>query len=88
MLPELVVTDFAGTTLADDGAVMGAYRHPLGRHEVCGAEAALHELKRAGVKIALGSGFDHGLVELLLRRLGWQAVFDHVTSSDDVPRAQ
>jgi phosphonatase-like hydrolase len=147
MLPELVVTDFAGTTLSDGGAVLGAYRQALGQyeipfteedlaaqrgatkravfrmlagrvrdgsdadalaeaahacfqaalrreyesgdvHEVCGAEAALRELKGAGVKIALGSGFDRGLVELLLGRLGWQALFDHVTSSDDVPRGR
>ena len=147
MLPDLVVTDFAGTTLADDGAVLGAYRHALGQHqipfteadlagqrgatkravfrtlagrvrsgsdaealaeaahacfeaalrreyesgdvrEVAGAEAALRQLKAAGVKIALGSGFDRGLVELLLGRLGWQALFDHVTSSDDVARGR
>jgi phosphonatase-like hydrolase len=147
MLPDLVVTDFAGTTLADDGAVLGAYRHALGQHEIpfseedlaaqrgatkravfralagrvrsgsdadalaeaahaCfeaalrreyesgdvhevrGAEAALCQLKSAGVKIALGSGFDRGLVDLLLRRLGWEALFDHVTSSDDVPRGR
>ena len=147
MLPDLVVTDFAGTTLADGGAVLGAYRHALLQHqipfseadlasqrgankravfrslvskvrsdsdadtlaeaahacfeaalrreyesgdvrEVPGAEAALRELKAAGVKIALGSGFERGLVELLLRRLGWQALFDHVTSSDDVARGR
>jgi phosphonatase-like hydrolase len=56
--------------------------------EVSGAEAALQQLKSAGVKIALGSGFDRGLVDLLLRRLGWQVLFDHVTSSDDVPRGR
>jgi phosphonatase-like hydrolase len=147
MLPDLVVTDFAGTTLADEGAVLGAYRHALGQYqipfaeadlaaqrggskravfrelagrvrsgaaadalaeaahacfeaalrreyesgdvrEVVGAEAALRQLKSAGVKIALGSGFDRELVELLLDRLGWQALFDHVTSSDDVPRGR
>ena len=147
MLPDLVVTDFAGTTLADDGAVLGAYRYALQQHqipfteadlagqrggskravfrglagcvrsgsdadtlgdaahacfeaalrreyesgdvhEVPGAEAALRQLKEAGVKIALGSGFDRALVQLLLGRLGWQALFDHVTSSDDVPRGR
>lgn len=147
MLPELVATDFAGTTLADDGAVLGAYRHALEAHEipfseadlaaqrgankravfralagrvrngseadalgeaahacfeaalrreyetgdvreVSGAEAALRQLKAAGVKIALGSGFDRRLVELLLRRLGWESLFDHVTSSDDVARGR
>jgi phosphonatase-like hydrolase len=147
MLPDLVVTDFAGTTLADGGAVLGAYRHALREHqipfteadlasqrgankravfralvarvrtdseagalaeaahacfeaalrreyesgdvrEVAGAETALRQLKDAGVKIALGSGFDRGLVELLLRRLGWEALFDHVTSSDDVARGR
>ena len=147
MLPDLVVTDFAGTTLSDDGAVLGAYRHALRQYEipftdndlagqrgankravfralvgrvhsgsdadalaeaahacfeaalrreyesgdvreVAGAEASLRQLKEAGVKIALGSGFDRGLVELLLRRLGWEALFDQVTSSTDVARGR
>jgi phosphonatase-like hydrolase len=56
--------------------------------EVAGAEAALRQLKGAGVKLALGSGFDRGLVELLLGRLGWRALFDHVTSSNDVVRGR
>lgn len=146
-LPDLVVTDFAGTTLADDGAVLAAYRHALGEHhipfseadlaaqrgankraafralaarvrsgsdadalaeaahacfeaalrreyesgdvhEVAGAERALRRLQEAGVKIALGSGFERGLVDLLLGRLGWQTLFDHVTSSNDVARGR
>lgn len=144
MLPEMLVTDFAGTTLADGGAVLVAYRQSLKEHgisfteadlaarrgaskravflelagrgrpgpdaasvaesalsrfemvlrreyeqgdvkEVPGAEAALRCLREAGVKLALGSGFDRGLVELLLGRLGWTRFFDHVTTSEDVP---
>ncbi len=144
MLPEILVTDFAGTTLADSGAVLTAYREALEEHEipfteadlaarrgaskravflelasqvhsgpaatavaesalarfeailrsqyehgdvheVPGVETALRGLKDAGVKIALGSGFDRSLVELLLSRLGWTDFFDHVTTSQDVP---
>jgi phosphonatase-like hydrolase len=144
MLPELLVTDFAGTTLADEGAVLQAYRQALGQYripfteadlaarrgankravfqelvgrvhsgasaealadtalacfesalraeyeggevrEVPGAEASVQRLRQAGVKVALGSGFPRELVELLLDRLSWRALFDHVTASDDVP---
>lgn len=142
--PELLVTDFAGTTMREEGAVLAAYRHALSRHgipfseadltarrgatkrlvfeelaargkpsedpaevakraladfeaalrreyetgevlEVAGAGAALGRLARAGIKLALTSGFDRGLVELLVRRLGWGALFDVVVSSSDVP---
>ena len=41
LLPDLVVTDFAGTTLADDGAVLGAYRHALQQHQIPFPEADL-----------------------------------------------
>ena len=40
-LPELVVTDFAGTTLRDDGAVLAAYRRALTAHGIPFAEADL-----------------------------------------------
>jgi phosphonatase-like hydrolase len=40
-VPELVVTDFAGTTLRDDGAVLAAYRRALAVHGITFAEADL-----------------------------------------------
>jgi phosphonatase-like hydrolase len=143
-LPELVIFDFAGTCLRDDGAVLAAYRQALTRYDIPFSEAELAErrgaAKRAvfrelagrpaptsasneradrargdfetalrqqytsgevvpiegaeqtvrwlaerGVKVALSSGFDRGLVELLVGRLGWQALFDRVLAAEDAP---
>lgn len=140
MLPQLLVTDFAGTTMKDDGAVLAAYRSALGEfnipfteedlaarrgankravfrelagddavadralgafeaalrreyesgevREIEGAEAALTALKGAGIKLALTSGFDRGLVDLLVGRLGWADLFDCVLSGSDAPEGR
>ena len=53
--------------------------------EVEGAAAAFEALKVAGVKVALTSGFDRGLVDLLITKLGWADLFDCVLASDDAP---
>ena len=144
MLPDLVVTDFAGTTMRDDGTVLSAYRVALHEfdlpfseadlaerrgaskravfrefaarvkpssdvndvaeqalhrfeaalreeyatgdvREVPGARDALLELKHAGVKLALTTGFDRELLDLLVRRLSWDDLFDTTLASSDVP---
>jgi phosphoglycolate phosphatase len=144
VLPQLLVTDLAGTTMREDGADLAAYRLALSEHdipfteadlvarrgaskravfkelagrdrpateadevagralatfedalrreyetgevrEVEGATAALRRIREAGIKTALTSGFDRGLVDLLVRRLGWNEVFDLVLSSSDAP---
>lgn len=143
-LPELVVSDFAGTAMKEEGAVLVAYRLALTEfdipfteadlaarrgaskravfqelaartrdgdaaqvvatkalaafeaalrreyetgevREVEGAGAAVETLRRAGVKVALTSGFDRGLVDLLVSRLGWSDRFDRVYASNDAP---
>jgi len=142
--PTLLVTDFAGTTMRDDGTVLAAYRVALtefgipfseddlaarrgaskravfrelaGRTyapeevneiaeralkrfeqalrneyktgdvaEVPGAENALTSLKRAGVKLALTTGFDRGLLDMLVGRLEWSTLFDLTLASSDAP---
>jgi phosphonatase-like hydrolase len=143
--PALLVTDFAGTAMRDDGAVLSAYRRVLSAHAIPftdadlaarrGAakravfeefalrvtgdaearsqlaactlaefEAALHEeyqrgelrvvegareaigqLRAAAVKVVLTSGFDRKLVDLMVRRLGWENLFERVLGADDVP---
>ena len=144
MLPELVVSDFAGTTMKEEGAVLVAYRLALTEfdipfteddlaarrgaskravfqelaartlaperagtvaekalaafedalrreyesgpvREIDGAGAAVVALRAAGVKVALTSGFERGVVDLLVRRLGWGDLFDRVYASDDAP---
>ncbi len=144
MLPDLVVTDFAGTTMRDDGTVLAAYRTALRAHdipfseadlaarrgaskiavfrelasrarpanqveeiaqqalvrfgdalrheyeagdiqEIEGARDALSELKQAGVKLALTTGFNRDLLDMLVGRLGWTDLFDITVASNDVP---
>ena len=141
--PQLLVTDFAGTTFRDDGAVIAAYRHALSEHaipftddelrakrgaskravleefsrrafsrdeasavagraletfetalvdayrsgpveDVPGAATAVTRLRESGVKVALTTGFQRPLVNLLLGRLGWTSLFDHVVTGEDV----
>jgi phosphonatase-like hydrolase len=144
MLPELVVSDFAGTAMKEEGTVLAAYRQALaefdipfteedlaarrgaskravfqelaGRvrapeqagviagkaltafedalrreyesgpvREIEGAGAAVAALRQAGVKVALTSGFERGVVDLLVSRLGWADLFDRVYASNDAP---
>jgi phosphonatase-like hydrolase len=142
--PALLVTDFAGTTMRDDGTVLAAYRVALKAFEIPfskddlaarrgaskravfrelaarvhgpddvnavaeqaltrfeqalrqeyetgevaeipGARNALDRLKRSGVKLALTTGFDRGLLDLLVGRLGWGTLFDLTLASSDAP---
>jgi phosphonatase-like hydrolase len=144
VLPELVVTDFAGTTMKEEGTVLVAYRLALTEfdipfteddlaarrgaskravfqelaararpgqqvdevagkalatfeaalqreyesgpvREIEGAGAAVTKLREAGVKVALTSGFERGVVDLLVRRLDWGNHFDLVLASTDAP---
>jgi phosphonatase-like hydrolase len=144
MLPKLLVSDFAGTAMKEEGSVLTAYRlalteqnipfteadlaarrgaskravfeelaaradppekvrdvagHALETFEatlkreyetgdVCeidGAEAAFRQLKAAGLKLALSSGFERSVVDLLVRRLGWGSLFDVVLAGNDAP---
>ena len=144
MLPELVVSDFAGTAMKEEGAVLVAYRLALTEfdipfteedlaarrgaskravfqelaarsrpadkasgvaekalaafedalrreyesgpvREIDGAGEAVAALRGAGIKVALTSGFERGVVDLLVRRLGWSDLFDRVYASDDAP---
>jgi phosphonatase-like hydrolase len=50
-----------------------------------GAERTARWFKERGVKIALSSGFDRGLVDILVGRLGWQSLFDRVLAADEAP---
>jgi len=142
MRPALLVTDFAGTTMRDDGTVLAAYRVALNEFgipfteddlaarrgaskravfrelaarvhgpdevnavaeqalqrfeqalraeyetgevaEIPGAHTTLDRLKRSGVKLALTTGFDRGLLDLLVNRLEWGILFDLTLASSD-----
>ncbi len=144
MTPKLLVSDFAGTAMREEGSVLSAYRLALDEYripftetdlaarrgaskravfeelagrtygpaevavvagralarfeetlrreyetgdvrEIDGAEAAFRELKGAGMKLALSSGFERSVVDLLVRRLRWTELFDLVLAGNDAP---
>ena len=58
--------------------------------EIPGATSAFATLRRAGVKIALNTGFNRAVADVLLGRLGWRApaVIDADVTSDEVPHGR
>lgn len=58
--------------------------------EIHGAAAAFATLRRAGVKIAVNTGFFRPIVDVLLTRLAWHApaVIDAAITSDEAPRGR
>jgi phosphonatase-like hydrolase len=58
--------------------------------EIPGATVAFAALRRAGIKVALNTGFFRPIADVLLARLGWRppAVIDADVTSDEVPRGR
>jgi len=56
--------------------------------EIPGAGKVFAELRRAGVKVALNTGFGRSIVDAILRRLAWTNAVDAVIASDEVPRGR
>jgi phosphonatase-like hydrolase len=59
--------------------------------EVPGAGATFAALRRAGVKVALNTGFSRDITTVLLDRLGWGGdplIVDATVTSDEVPRGR
>jgi phosphonatase-like hydrolase len=62
-----------------------AERYGAGVRAVAGAEDAFEWLRRRGVRIALNTGFDRMVTDLLLDALGWrEGVVDAVVCGDEV----
>lgn len=56
---------------------------------VPGAEEVILDLRAGGIKVALTTGFDRDIVNLLLSTLGWTAgTIDAVVCGDDVPNGR
>lgn len=55
-----------------------------------GAEALFARLHRAGVKIALDTGFSRDIADIILQRFGWarDGLVDVTVTSDEVPRGR
>jgi phosphonatase-like hydrolase len=58
--------------------------------EIPGAAAAFAELRKAGIKVAVNTGFYRPITGVLLARLGWRSpeVLDADVTSDEVPRGR
>jgi phosphonatase-like hydrolase len=91
-------TEFAARRYSmDDAAKRGAaalevfesrLRHFLaagGGTPVEGAEDAVTRLRKVGIRVALTSGFDRGLIADIVKHCGWGALFDAVVYPDEVP---
>jgi phosphonatase-like hydrolase len=54
------------------------------------AEACFAALSAAGVRVALDTGFSRDIVDVILRRLGWDraGMLDATVASDEVPRGR
>ncbi len=59
-----------------------------GVKSIDGADDTVAWLKTHDVKVALSTGFDRALADLLLRMIGWDKSIDVVVCNEDVPRGR
>jgi phosphonatase-like hydrolase len=60
-----------------------------GVHAVAGAESVFHELRAASIRVALNTGFDREVTQLILQALHWDAnTVDAVICGDDVAQGR
>lgn len=51
---------------------------------IAGAEDTFESLRKRGMQLALTTGFERTILEMVVRRLGWQDWFSAMVSSDEV----
>jgi phosphonatase-like hydrolase len=66
------------------------YRTDPAVREINGASEVLGQLRRAGLKLALDTGFSRDIVDAILARLGWtgRELLHATVASDEVPRGR
>ena len=66
------------------------YRTDASVREVQGTEQTFRALKSAGIKVALNTGFNRAIAQIILDRLGWSdsPLVDATICSDEVPRGR
>ena len=52
------------------------------KSEIRGTSAVFQQLKSSGVKIAVGSGFPHSVVEAIVARMAWTGLVDYISSAE------
>jgi phosphonatase-like hydrolase len=64
------------------------YKHDPAVRELPGASASFAKLRKAGIKIALNTGFNREIVDVILARLNWRDAVDATVASDEVARGR
>jgi phosphonatase-like hydrolase len=66
------------------------YQEDPSVQEIPGTSETFARLKRAGIKVAVDTGFSRDIVDVLLGRLGWveRGLVDASAASDEVPRGR
>jgi phosphonatase-like hydrolase len=70
--------------------MIGFYQTDPAVHEVPGAAATFLALQRAGIRVALNSGFGRDIARVVLERLGWEqdGLVQASVASDEVARGR
>jgi phosphonatase-like hydrolase len=80
------------TAIHDDflQRMIAFYRTGSAVREIDGASEVFRQLRRAGVQLALDTGFSRDIVDAILQRLGWAGtdLLDATVASDEVPRGR
>jgi phosphonatase-like hydrolase len=76
---ETIHRDFVARSIA-------FYRTDRSVHEVEGASKVFDRLRRSGIRVALNTGFDRAITDVILGRLGWSGggPIDATIASDEV----
>ena len=71
--------------------IFGDFRAHLSRlfrsggvRPIDGASRTIASLRKQGIKVALNTGFDRTIVDLVVEALGWQSTVDAIVCGDDV----
>jgi phosphonatase-like hydrolase len=69
---------------------MAFYREDPSVREIPSATRVFENLQRAGIRVALNTGFDRAITSVILDRLGWSGspLIDATICSDEVPRGR
>src|SRR5262245_62606265 len=71
------------------GLVKERYRRDASIREADGTTAVFRDLRRLGIRVALDTGFNREVLDVLLARLGWTAdIVDCTVSSDEVAQGR
>ena len=80
---EAIYRDFVARSLA-------FYGNDPSVREIAGASRVFERLQRAGIRVALNTGFDRAITSVILDRLGWSKspLIDATICSDEAPRGR